>query len=60
MKSDCYEITVTERRMYKVSFDEPVTFQEAKDMFLECEYGDVVDEQPLETLYIDRVVSIGE
>jgi len=59
MKADYYEIEATVKILYKVQFEDPVTFQEARDMFLSGEYADIYDEEPLSTISVDRVIQIG-
>lgn len=58
-KSDYFEITATVVYKYKVSFDEAVTFSEAKEMFLNDEYADINDEESIGTVSVDKVVMIG-
>ena len=58
-KGDYFEITVTEKRKYKVSFDELVTFQEANELFLAGDQGDINDEEPIEIISIEKCVMIG-
>lgn len=59
MKADYYEIYATVNMKYKVVFDEPVTFEEAREMFIDDEYADIVDEEPLGIVTIDRVIQVG-
>lgn len=58
MKSDYYEIYATVKMKYKVTFEEPVTFGEASQMFIDSEYSDVLDEEPIGVDSVDRVIQI--
>ena len=58
MKSDFYIIEATVRVSHKVHFEEPVTFDEARQMFLNEEYDEISDEDPLEVVSVERVQQV--
>ena len=48
MLKDTWDIPVIQKVTLRVVFDEPVTFQEAKQLFLDDHYEDIIDERDQE------------
>jgi len=59
MKADSYIIDAVVLVRHTVSFEEPVSFEDAKKLFAADEYAEVHDEEPLELLEIKEVQQIG-
>lgn len=53
---DVWEITVEEVRTYRVVYDEPVSADVARELFLTEDYQDILDESPGVVLIVKEVI----
>lgn len=58
MKAETYIIDATTKMRYTVTFDEPVTFDEARELFMNDDFHEIHDEEPLEVLSVERTQQI--
>lgn len=54
-KTDCADIYATVKMRFRVNFGKNLSTKEMKEAFLEADYEDIMDEECLDTISVERV-----